>query len=269
MVAEQEFHTMVDELLYQEPASFAMLCDLAQRVLHSSVCRWCAADEVLCGRHYEEDIMQEIYLRLIKTTVTHFLLRDEAGGTVNMDPDGFEDWMFRVALNIKKDFANRVRRILHHTTDLVDVEGCEPAGEERWDRIHNLSRAFEIVLNSDAQVYKVLTWVAQCLYMMEQDVTKIESNELIIRTFGEKTLFQMRDMLMAAAQRVSWLRVTPEQQQKIDDSLNEPFDPDRVYGQVKYQDFFMKKGGKATISDWVNRMNSMIKRVMANEACNC
>ena len=37
---------------------------------------------------------------------------------------------------------------------------------------------------------------------------------------------------------------------------------------MKYSEFFMKKGGKATISDWVNRMNNMIKRVMSDEACN-
>jgi hypothetical protein len=210
--------------------------------------------------------MQEIHLRLIKTTVSYFLLRAE-DGSVNMDREGFEAWMFRVAQNIKRDFANRIRRIRMKTTDLVDI-GEEPL-EEGPDRLEELARAFHIVLDADVQVYKVLTWVAQCLFIVELDVTKIRSNELIITTFGEKTLAEMRDMLVAATQGVRWMKIRPEQLDRIDRSLQAPYDDERCYGQVPYREFFMKKGGKATISDWVNRMNSMIKRVIEHEACNC
>ncbi|MBE6974073.1 MAG: hypothetical protein E7436_01085 [Ruminococcaceae bacterium] len=266
MVSEQEFHIMVDELLYREEVSFTMLCSIAEGVLRPSVRRWCAADDTLRGKNYEEDIMQEIHLRLIKTTVSHFLLREE-DGSVNMDPAGFEAWMFRVARNIKKDFANRVRRISLKTTDLVEI-GQEPA-EDNPDRLEDLARAFRIVLDADVQVYKVLTWVAQSLFIVELDVTRIRSNELIIDTFGEKTLFEMRDMLVTAARGIRWMEIRPEQLDKIDRALRAPYDEERCYGQVTYREFFMKKGGKATISDWVNRMNGMIKRVMEHEACNC
>ena len=266
MVSEQEFHIMVDELLYREEASFTMLCSIAESVLRPSLRRWCAADDTLRGKNYEEDIMQEIHLRLIKTTVSHFLLRD-GDGTVNMDPKGFEAWMFRVAQNIKRDFANRIRRIRMKTTDLVELS--EEPCEDGPDRLGELARAFQIVLDADVQVYKVLTWVAQCLFIVELDVTKIRSNELIVSTFGEKTLGEMRDMLLTASRSVRWMQIRPEQLEKMDRALQTSYDEDRCYAQVPYREFFMKKGGKATISDWVNRMNSMIKRVMANEACNC
>jgi hypothetical protein len=57
-------------------------------------------------------------------------------------------------------------------------------------------------------------------------------------------------------------------QRHLQEALDAPYDRQRCYGHVKYREFFMKKGGKATISDWVNRMNSMIKRVTAHEASN-
>ncbi len=268
MVSEQEFHTMVEELLYREKAVFTTLCDIATRELRSSIRRWCALDDTLRGKGHEEDILQEVHLRLIKTTVSHFLLREE-DGTVNMDPAGFRAWMFQVAKNITRDFADKLRRVSGNTTGLDGISDREAAAENMsLERIQELSRAFDIVLDADVQVYKVLTWLAQGVYILSEGVSKIESNGMIVDAFGEKTLFQMRDMLLEAAGRISWLQIHPAQLEKIDEALNKPYDDHRVYGQVQYQEFFMKKGGKATISDWVNRMNSMIKRVMDDEARN-
>lgn len=268
MITEQEFHTMVEELLHREEASFASLCAIAERELKSSIRRWCATDDTLRGRNCEEDIMQEIHLRLIKTTVSHFLLRDE-DGTVNMDPGGFRAWMFQVAKNITRDHAQRLRRVRANTTGLTEIEDQESDPEgSKLERMEDLTRAFEIVLDADVQVYKVLTWLAQGLFIVELGITKIESNGMIVETFGEKTLFEMRDMLLAAAKALPWLQIRPAQLQRINEALQEPYDDVRCYGQVAYQEFFMKKGGKATISDWVNRMNGMIKRVMDDEAHN-
>ena len=41
--------------------------------------------------------------------------------------------------------------------------------------------------------------------------------------------------------------------------LAAPFSKDVRYGDMVYADFFMKKGAKASISDWVNRINSGLK----------
>lgn len=268
--SREEFGIMLDELLVREPASFDMLCRIAEKTLRPSVYRWCGADPSLKGRGFEEDILQEIYIRLIKTCVTGFFLRSGVHGEVNDDPEGFRRWMFRVAENIKRDFSEKVRRIRLRSESFSDGDGrlasdSGPSGESAGERTERLRAAFEVVLSADAQPYKVLTWIAQCLFMAELDVTKIRSNELILENFEQKTLFEMRDMLLRAAESVPWLGLTAAERARLDRALDEPYGDGRVYGSVRYGEFFMKKGGKATISDWMNRMNSLIRRVIGNE----
>lgn len=52
------------------------------------------------------------------------------------------------------------------------------------DRCELLKAAFEIVLDSDSQVYNVLTWIAQCQFVLEFDITKIQSNDMLVDSFG-------------------------------------------------------------------------------------
>lgn len=267
----EEFHTMTEELLVYEPASFDMLCHIARKTLQPTVRRWCNAESAVAGREFEEDLMQEICIRLIKTCVTSFLLRDGPEGPVNRDPEGFQKWMFTVAKNLKRDLFNEVRKVAFHTcgmTSLPEDTQAEEVPNLDALRLERLSVAFEIVLDADVQVYKTLTWMAQCLFVLEFDITKIQSNEKILETFADQTVGQMRDAVFTAARRYPWIRITPQQAGRIDRALAAPFDEDRPVGAVPYREFFMKKGGKATISDWVNRMNSIIKRVTKDEASN-
>lgn len=270
MISNEDFGVLVEELLGRERVSYDMLCFLAERELRPLVRRLCFAEPCLRGRDLENDIMQEINIRLIKTTVSHFLLRDGCGGRVNYDPLGFKKWMVTVAVNIKNDYANRERR--HDFKNLpIDESVLSVACDEiriSDDGIETLKTAFSIVMASDVKVYKVLTWVAQLIFIIGFDVSKIQSNEMIVSAFCEKTLFEMYEMLLSAGKDIPWLTVSEEQNRKIEDALNSPWNETTVFGNVRYKDFFMKKGGKYSISDWVNRMNSMIKQVMKNEALN-
>ena len=270
MVSNDDFRILVEELLGREKISYDMLCHLAERELRPLVRRLCRCEPCLRGRDLENDIMQEVSIRLIKTTISHFLLKSGSNGEVNYDPVGFRKWMVTVAVNIKNDYANRERR--HDFKNLpmderilaLEVESTEISDE----RIETLKTAFSIVIASDVQVYKVLTWIAQFIFIIGHDVSKIQSNEMILSAFGEKTLFEMYSMLLSAGKDIPWLVVSEEQKKKIESALNSPRDEISVFGNVKYKDFFMKKGGKPTISDWVNRMNNLIKRVMKNETLN-
>ena len=116
----EEFDAMVNELLYENPISFNMLCRIAEKTLRPSVVNWCRNEDCLRGRGYEDDIMQEIHLRLMKTVVTYFLLRDGIEGPYNNDPEGFEDWIFCVAANLKRDFANKIRNRDFTTASIDD-----------------------------------------------------------------------------------------------------------------------------------------------------
>lgn len=263
-----EFDAMVDELLYHEPISFDMLCHIAEKTLKPSVVNWCRSEDCLRGRGYEDDIMQEIHLRLIKTTVDYFLLRDGINEPFNNNPEGFEDWMFRVADNLKRDFANRIRNRDFKTEDINDPAIGEISFDDYDDNseehIERLKQAFSIVLSSDVSVYKILTWLAQFVFILDENITKIKSNELIIAAFEDKTLYDMYFMLLNASKKIPWLTVTKEQNEKILLALRKNRDGNVSYGETKYKNFFMKHNGevsgKKSISDWMNRMNDMIKR---------
>lgn len=99
------------------------------------------------------------------------------------------------------------------------------------------------------------------MFIIEVDVTKIQSNDAIITAFSEKTLFEMKDILLGFADKIDWIVIAPEQIEKINRALNAEF-KNKLIGEIKYKDFFMKKGGKASISDWVNRMNRLIESRM-------
>ena len=126
-----------------------------------------------------------------------------------------------------------------------------------------MRQAFAIVILADVSVYKVLTWIAQFIFVLECDVTKIKSNEMIISAFGNKTLYDMYDMILVASQKIPWITITQEQNEKILQALRKKRVDDVSYGETKYKEFFMKQdgeiSGKKSISDWVNRMNNMIK----------
>ncbi len=269
-ISTEEFETMVHQLLEEETVRFDALCQIAQKVLPRSVKRWCDADDCLRGRGYEEDIMQNIQLKLMSTTISYFLLRDGVEGPVNRDPDGFRSWMFQVARNVTRDFGNCIRKNDFHTQPLQEDPDSEPDLPAEPEAIHTerLKEAVDIALQGDVQIYKTLTWLAQCLTILEADVSKHQSNGLIVEAFSKKTLSQMYQMLQDSAKEFPWLALTQAQHQKILDALNQPWDDKLRYADVCYEVFFMKKGGKNTISDWMNRMNNRIRRAMEDGSSN-
>ncbi len=261
----EEFALMVNELLYSDPISFDALCRIAEKTLRPLVISWCKTEDCLRGRGFEDDIMQNIHLHLIKTTVNFFLLHKGIDGPYNNDPEGFERWMVTVAKNLKRDFANQVRGRDFKTAAMDDPSIISaPAADDKEDGIDKLKEAFAIALDADVSVYKVLTWLAQAIFVLDTGVTKIKSNELILDAFEDKTLYEMYEMLLIAAKRIPWLEITCAQNDKILKALRKMHISGVSYGETRYSDFFMKSNGKPSgkksISDWVNRMNGLIKR---------
>jgi len=270
---DTEFNNMLSALLCGEGSDTEPLFRLAEKTLRPLISVWCERDVYLAKRGYEDDIFQLAVIRIITSCIPRFFLKDGIDKEINNDPDGFNAWMITVAENVKRDFSRQVareERHMHHT-DEEELE-CLPevCGESQrlypTDEQERLAKAFSVVLSCDSKVYKVLTFIAQFLFILEYDLTKIESTELIIHSFAEKTLYEMRDILMDHTEKISWLRITPAQRAKIDRDLDAPYDSQRSVGEVPYREFFMNKGPKATISDWMNRMNGMVKKVMTDEA---
>ncbi len=321
-VSEQDFKKMVDELLNEEDVKFITLCQIAETNLRGYVKRWCMRDTVIGKRADElvQDIMQNIHVRLIKSVVPFFLLKDGVDGKVNYDHEGFGGWLFRVAHRVTIDYLKLEKK---KATDAYEVDGEEKkdGDSENYHRkktdidtesdpadiydekiknesVRELVReCFDIVIDSKIAVYKILTWLALSLVMLNLDETKIKSTDAVVEQLKNKTLFQMRDFIYAYDQKLTWLDLSEEQKKKIDNALNAPYNKKddestdsqsvekltelqssdgkgevgnrpQTWGDVKYGSFFMSKGGKASVSDWVNKINKTIKRRVAYETLN-
>lgn len=257
---------MVEQLLGGEQATFAMMYYIADKTLRPAVRRWCADKRLLAGLQLEDDIMQDVQLRLTKTCVSHFLLRNGADNPVNYDREGFRNWLFVVARNVLKDYLRRMK-------PLYAPDGAYPAQatygipgdaliaqEITRERMDTLNAALCIALEADASVYKTLVWLAQLLFMLEQDVTRIQSSEMLIREFSQKTLRDMWHTLLAASEKLPWLALSGRHRLKIENDLCAPWDEHRTYGQVRLSEYFMQKGARQSVSDWTNRLNTAIRR---------
>jgi len=76
-------------------------------------------------------------------------------------------------------------------------------------------------------------------------------------------------MLLDASVSIPWLVITQTQDAKIRTALRKKRRDGVTYGETQYKAFFMKnKGevsGKKSISDWMNRMNDIVRREMGEE----
>ena len=263
-----EFNIMVTELLHTEPSRFDMLCHIANKTLQDYVTSKCLQYPVLRGTECEHDIMQNIHLRLIQVTVMDFFFKDP-----DYTPQKFQAWLFTVAKNLIIDY---VRSTTRKAAALTDAESTPEAGEwdepsyEYNDHVERLKQALAIVLSADVNIYKVLTWLAQFVFMLQYGTTRIKTNDKIIDTFTSKNLFEMYEIILQAAEIIPWLTITQEQHQRILDALNQPWHDGRPYGVIPYGEFYMCKNGeqdgKKSISDWTNRINSIIKKKLSRNS---
>lgn len=269
---DDEFEIMIEQLIIKKPASFEMLYEIVERTLHGWVIAECRKYDVLRKRRLEEDIYHDVQVRMIQKTVTDFLLRQGADGEVNRNPDGFKSWMFRVADNLIKDSARKAGNNDYRFHVFGDGEEDSIADTESQmeygslfiseERIVTLKDAVSVVLNSKSQPYIVLTWLAMCVYMFAYDCTKIKSNHRILEDFFDKSLNEMFYTLNEKSEMISWLVLTEDQILTMMTKLDKIYDGEKTYGETSYRDFFMKKEPLSTISDWENRMNSLVKRVI-------
>ena len=268
-----EFHTMVEELLYTNPSRFDMLCTIATRALEPMVRSWCRKDSTLRGRGYEADVMQGILLHLMKKVVHGFLLNDRTEQPYNDDPEGFERWMTTVAHNYQRDFANRVRGVDFRTDDGEDALDAVASADDDWvtrnEQQETLRAAFDAVLASDQSVYKVLTWWAQVVFIADEGLEHHEANRKIVDEFEHKTLFEMYCYVLSVSKTIPWMTPSLEQHRRVMAALQKPKDGDQTYGEMTYGEFFMmyrgKPDGNKSVSDWVYRVNSWICRTHGSD----
>lgn len=277
--SDEEFELMVKELLFTKPASFDTLLKIVEKTLKGWIRAKCSRSEILKKKDYDGEIYNDVCTKLVKNTVIDFLLKTAEPGQINRDPEGFGSWMFTVAKNVIIDTERRVARNTGRTVSLEEVDkgitdGTDTAGRilpfdisEKTEAI--FARALEILLSSERQPYIIMTWLAMCDFIIKCNISRSESNHMIVKRFLNKKLFDIFDYLFNRSFFIRWFDLPEHSKDKLFNKLNEKAD-EKLYegkklGDLTYGELFGKKDPLAMISDWENRMNKLIIKVMKND----
>ena len=253
----QEFDTMIHELFVEVPARFDTLCIILEKELTPTIRSWCAVDPALNGRFCEEDILSDTCVKVIKYCVTSFFLRD--GRTEpNTDPDSFCKWIYTVARNVKRDYSNSYReRII---LDYSELE--ERVGDELGDDFatEELSGIFDIVFSLDMGVHKLLAWLAVSVTILSETDKRNVATEMVVDRFAHSTLDEMLAHLLCELSNYPALMPSDSEIAAVRSALDETDGLGVRIGDRPFYTFFMAKGGKYSVSDWLHKINQLVKR---------
>ena len=255
----EEYQIMIDELTKQESASFDMMCLIAERTLKPLIKKWCYESEDLRYRQYEDDIMQDTQIRLIKTCVTHFLRREDRQYKINDDPDEFCAWIKTVGKNMTKDKAKEVRKQDFHTAALTrEIPAPDEFRKIEDDTEERFAEAFHIAVRAPRNPHIVLTWIMQSILSVYYDIKRIKATQVIEETVSDKTLFEMWDMILGMLEELPALRTSDDENDYMTSRLDETNAENEKVGDTVYRDYYGNRGGKTAISDWIYRMNQWL-----------
>ena len=269
--SQEEFDTMVSQVLMQEPMRYDMLCTITERLLQKRLLAW-SREEWADSSAEGSDLLNDIHLKLMQCVITHFFYHPDRQGVPNLSPEEFEDWVYKVAMNYKIDRVRAYKKQKAHTVTAIDVEEISDdlsELEDTMDRRLRLRKAFAVAMDADVAPYKTLTWMAHALFLLRYDGEETETKQLLVERFQNKTLQEMYDMILQTADRLPWLVITNRQHHKIQEALYQPSGKGTRYGETCYKAFFMlqqgQPSGKKSVSDWMNRMNNLIKRKLSDQ----
>lgn len=264
---QEEFNVLVDKILYGDEFPYTELIAFIDSVVRPAAEAWCNKYGNR-GKFTPDEILQDVYLRVSKKCITHFFLRNGANEAPNRDPLQFAKWVAKIYINIRHDtvkrYLNYIQRYCPVDEEREDYYFFETSNisdvEEVCSNRQEVSMLFDIVMDMDTAVHKKLTWFGLYLITFTYGITKIEATRLLVSLCGDKTLYQMRQILVGYAQSLVWLDITDDEVRKIDDALDKDYDHARKVGDAQYKEFFMKKGGRASVSDWVNKLNDALRQ---------
>ena len=254
---KEEFDKILQELFGESPVRYDTLCDVLWRELLPTVRGWCAVDTALQGRNCEEDIIQDTVKKVIKYCITGFFLR-KGRTEPNTDKDAFCRWVYVVARNVKKDYSNSAReRIIVDYNELEEKIG-DDVGESH--ETEELSRIFDIVFSLDMGIHKLLAWLAVSVTILGETDKRKVATEMVVDRFARKTLDEIWEYHLKELRRYPSLAPTEKEITDVRDALNARDELGIRLGEREFYTFFMTKGGKYSVSDWLHKINQLIKR---------
>ena len=255
---EADFDEMLHQLFDTDKPCYDALCAISECELLPAIKRWCAEDKALSGRNLEFDIMQDTQVRLMKYCITRFFLRGDRE-TPNDSPDEFCRWIRAVARNVTRDYSNKHREYIH--VDFYELE--ERIGDDESDTDDSsdeLRAVFDAVFKLRIGVHKLLAWLCVSVLILSETDSRSTATDMLVSRFGESTLDTLCDFFLDRIAKYPMLAPTDNTVRYLRASLDVT-DGDGVrLGSRPFSHFFMNKGGKYSVSDWIHKINLSIKR---------
>jgi len=263
---KQLYKALVCDICEKDFPEYDNLVIFVHTLLNPLVKKWCYDDSFLRGGLHADDVMQEIQIRIIKKCENYFF--KPINGKTDKTCEEFKAWCITVAKNYFITYCTKQKNRKEVELDLsinakesVFIEDTDFIKQERIDERRELQKCFVVVLDLKSKPHIVLTWLSVSLFMIDFGANKIESTHLLVEKFSEFTLTEMFNIVIGFIKRIEWLQFDlkqiEKQRQKLETTDNIT---GKKIGDMKYSDFYMNKGPEMSISDWINRVNSQIRK---------
>lgn len=238
--------------------------------------------------HDREDLKQEIELKIFKNIQIGFF-SNSRNGNDNLQPENFYRWMYTIAKHTLCDYYKTTEKKNQQEIDLIftndDGEGGDLHKEQFLDNFCSIEqqcfltdetelffKMYNETVHMKAPTYKVLSWMIYGLYII---VLGKKAASFVEAHCESMELFDILDhfmkMMVVYTDALSDNHIAEEKKELIEEWYNlllkrlseEEFDGQAI-GNCVYSTFFMKKGGKASVSDWVNRINAKLRKCEQN-----
>ena len=260
------FSKLTEKLENTHILDYEILFLIAESFVKPYVFRLCDRYPVLKEQSLQEDVYHDVLLCLIKYSVDKFFYKNEA---INTDPDGYLKWIYTVSRNAVINTARKqnYRSINEYSlnTDENEIQIADPddviSGRESAER---LRECFRCAVFSDSAIYMILVWLLRALLLSgafpvlnDEDADRSKINGYIAENYSDDLLDAIYAGILIASKSLSWMDFNSSARSVMSDRLSAQFEGG-TFGEAKLKRFYMKKGGPASISDWVNRMNGRI-----------
>lgn len=95
------------------------------------------------------------------------------------------------------------------------------------------------------------------IFIATENIGRIQANKILFDRFTQMTLDEMYDFVEKKLIKMMIIPPDSDIMKSLKNKLDDKKNGQRT-GNMKYGDFYMKKGGISSISDWINRMNNYI-----------
>jgi len=175
-----------------------------------------------------------------------------AGWTKEIIENSFLIYIDKTKKKIKADSISK-----GETDDDIPVY----EGNELNDaQLQELINSFRFVMKSRREIYVKLTWISCAVIMIASGDTRKNVTQYMEDVFSTFTLSQMYTVTERASQKIVWLSMEPQDWLRLELELSEHHTNGKPFAQCVYSDFYMNKGGKASISNWISNINKALTK---------